>query len=102
MGASETRRGEAQTHCSVSWVIHYEDAYDHWDSTTDIEDDSDIRLAVLAYLISWKEHGPPPEATHEVELDTLSCFVPGTPVTVEYVVWRGVTPRAVFVVALHS
>ena len=84
----------------MSWIVEYAEAYDRWDSRTDVEDETELRLAVLAFVVSWKDDGPPGEADYDSELGTLSCPVPGTPVFVEYVIWN-ISPPTAFVLGFH-
>ena len=84
----------------MKWTVEYDDAYERWVSRTDFEAGGDIRLAVLGLMVDWKRFGPPPEVEFDSAIDAWSCDVPGTPVEVEYVIWRDIA--TVFVVDFHS
>jgi hypothetical protein len=81
----------------VTWAVEFEDAYDAWDVTTDIEDDVDIRLGVLEYMRSWRLSGPPADAGFNANRDTLSCPIPGTPIVVEFLATEYSDPPTVVV-----
>ena len=69
----------------MTWAIEFEEPYDAWDVTTDIEEDVEIRLTVLEFMDHWRTSGPPDDADYDADRDTFSCAVPGTPIIAEYV-----------------
>ena len=79
------------------WIVEYEDAYDDWDVRTRVEEDTEIRLATLEYMLEWRQHGPPRDAAYDDLRETWSCAIPGTPVIVEYVMLRYLDPPVVIV-----
>ena len=81
----------------MTWAVEFEEAYDAWDETTDIEDDVEIRLAVLEYMGSWRAAGAPDDADFDRIRLTYSCPVPGTPVFVEFVSVPTADPPAIIV-----
>ncbi len=86
----------------MTWDITYDEAYDAWDSSTDIDDDVDIRLAVHAWILSWRTLGPPEDADWDPETDTYESAAPGTPVVIQYAVFEGASTRAIFVTGIRS
>ena len=81
----------------MTWAIEFEEPYDAWDVTTDVEDGTEIRLAVLEFMRSWRDIGPPEDAEYDPLRDTCSCPVPGTPILVEFVASPSSDPPAVVV-----
>lgn len=81
----------------MTWTIEFEEPYDAWDVTTDIEDDVETRLAVLEFMHHWRTAGPPEDAEYDPNRDTYSCPVPGTPILVEYVAAPNVDPPTIIV-----
>jgi hypothetical protein len=70
------------------WEITYDDVFDEWDSSTDVDEDAEIRIAVLAFILSWKEDGPPEDADYDPETGMYECPAPGTPVLLRYAISR--------------
>ena len=86
----------------MTWTVEFREAYDEWDTGTDVDDDAEIRLAPLDLLLSWKSSGPPPEAEYDELRETWSCDVPGAPVLVEFVAMRYLDPPVVIVRELRG
>ena len=81
----------------MTWIVEYADAYDDWDAGTHVDEDTEIRLATLECMLEWREYGPPSDATYDDFRETWSCPIPGTPVTVEYIMLRYLDPPVVIV-----
>lgn len=86
----------------MPWDLIYDEIYDEWDASTDVDDDIEIRLSVHEWILSWKISGPPEDADWDPETDTYECAVPGTPVLVQFALFRGASTPAIFILGIHS
>lgn len=86
----------------MTWDILYDEVYDAWDSSTDVENDVEVRLAVHAWILSWRKLGPPEDADWDQETDTYECAAPGTSVLVQYALFEGASTPAIFVTGIRS
>ena len=70
----------------MTWVVVTQDSYEAWEATTDPVADSDVRIAVLTWVLGLQDAGPPPDGVFDPFRETLFAQVDDTGIWIEYLV----------------
>ena len=81
----------------MSWVIVTRDAYEAWETTTDPGADTDLRVAVLAWVLGLQDKGPPSDGIFDPFRETMFPQVGETGLWIEYLVLPYLEPPTIVI-----
>lgn len=81
----------------MSWEIVTQASYDAWEATTDPDRDWELRAAVLAWVLSLQDSGPPVDGIFDPFRETLFARVSETEIWIEYIVLPYLEPPAIVI-----
>lgn len=86
----------------MNWVVVARAAFEAWEVTTDPQEDADLRIEVLTWLLGLQDSGPPIEGIFAPFRETNFTMVAETGVWVEYLVLPNLDAPAIAIRELRG